>query len=415
VVRFAPMDYPVMLVMMLGSLVLTFGIAVPLGRWLARTGRPRRLAALSSKLGGGAPRPIDLPGEKAKVWAFEVEQGGVKAEVTSRAAGNQEVVTLVLRGPALPRLVVRRETGIDRFGKRLRINRELQAGDPSFDPKVYLESDELDRTLQKLLGVAQVRTLLLALLDAGYRSVTLGPAGISLGLTRVGRRVVPVDAAAVKIALELLAPLKAALPEFFPDDLRTPGRARGDLAAAVAVLAFIAGIFARYVLPTGLVDYGSPALIATQNRVAGGAMVAWLIFIPLFWAYVRGHSRSFRNLLVVVLMGAYPMLTIAPEALFAANSLLDRGGATSARVTVRSKKTYHGKVDKAYLRVSCWVHPADPKDDVSLLVSRKTYDRFKDADRVDLTLRPGALGWQWIEKFELVPAPPAAPESPARP
>jgi hypothetical protein len=171
------------------------------------------------------------------------------------------------------------------------------------------------------------------------------------------------------------------------------------------------------VLPTGLVDYGSPAFIKTQDRVGGMAVLAWLIFIPIFWAYVRGHSRSFRNLLMVVLLGAFPMLTIAPELLFAANSLLDRGAATPTRVTVRSKKTYHGKVDRSYLRVSCWVHPTDAKDDVSLLVSRRTYDRFKDGDGVELSLKPGALGWQWIEKFEAVPAPPppTPSEAPARP
>ncbi|HEY3449778.1 MAG TPA: hypothetical protein VGK67_25715 [Myxococcales bacterium] len=407
------MDYPVLAAFVLGSLALGLLVIAPLAMRSRRANQQPRLVKLATELGlEEPPRQIDLPGTKGKVWAIPVEVAGIKAEICIRPSGNADLLSVVLPGPALPRLVARHETALDRFGKRLRINRELQTGDPEFDAKVYLESSESARVLHRLLGEGEVRRALSSLLQAGYFSVTLGPDGLAL----TGRRLQKPDElkAPVASALELLAPLRAALPAFDSAELNPERRARGDRLMGFVVLFFVAGVCGRYLLPTGLVDYGSPALHTTQDRVHGYVGIGWLIAIPLVWAYVRGHSRSLRNLLVIVLMSFYPLLVLVPEAFFAANALLDGGPAVHAVVGVQGKKTHHrGPTEGASLQVSCWLHPADPKDVIGLDVSRDTFERFSAGDAVQLTLRPGAFGWQWIQKLEK--ATPAAPRAPAPP
>src|SRR5207253_2532663 len=70
---------------------------------------------------------------------------------------------LVLRLPtaALPRMEFRRERGLDRFGKTVGLNRELQTGNAEFDAAVYIESDASAEAVKPFLDQPQLRAAVL--------------------------------------------------------------------------------------------------------------------------------------------------------------------------------------------------------------------------------------------------------------
>ncbi len=71
-----------------------------------------------------------------------------------------------------PYIVLRVETDTDRKGKGRGINREVQTGDTAFDLGVYIETDEGDRGVLRVL-VPEVRAAMLELFGAGVTSVQL--------------------------------------------------------------------------------------------------------------------------------------------------------------------------------------------------------------------------------------------------
>lgn len=403
------MDFPIVALIVGGALLLTFGILVPLAARAGRRSLAKRMEALSAALGGEAPREAEVPGEKGKLLCFAVQREGPQAEVIAQPARRAQLLSVLLRTPPIPRAVFRRETGRDRLGKLLRINREVQSGDPEFDAKVYVESDESDRTLQRLLGTRELRAAVAAVLDAGHLAVRTGPAGVWCVTSPAGTSFPKEVERNVRRALELAAPLRAALPSFDAAELAPSRPARGDRLAGIVVLSYVVAALVFAALPIGLVDYASPALKEHQDRVFGFCFLGWLASVPATWAYVRGHSRSLRNLFVIVLLGAFPTMALAPEAVFVANALLDRGTAEPKVVTVRSKTSKSSSKNHArtHLLVTSWRDPAGTERPE---VSRSTYQAHAVGAPILLTVRPGAFGWPWIESFS--PAPTVGEKEP---
>ena len=78
-----------------------------------------------------------------------------------------------------PAVVLRAENSLDRLGKRIGVNREIQTGDQDFDARVYVESDAPDQDLQRTLADDRVRRAVRALLDGGAVRVELDPTGLT--------------------------------------------------------------------------------------------------------------------------------------------------------------------------------------------------------------------------------------------
>ena len=238
-------------------------VAVAMGAMLvlalrARTKRHRKgLSAIAADLGAQGPREMLLPGPKHKSLAVGLERGAAKLEVYYRGAGKAERLTVLLREPAQPRLVVRREGAADRLGKRLQLNREVQTGDKTFDAAAYVESDESDRVVQRALGTATVRQCLVALLEAGLQSIEFGPDGVSAVARRAARKG-PTEAATARAVVDKLAALAPALLPIDPSEIRKPGRARGDLLAAASTLAIGLLMAGLRDLPDDLLDHLAP-------------------------------------------------------------------------------------------------------------------------------------------------------------
>ena len=390
------MDVPVFALIMLVTLGITFGLIVPLAGLSRRRQRDRLLQGLAPSLGVEGPTNIAVPWEKRPQRGLALQWRGHRAALVSQAAGRYEAWWVLLLGPSLPRIYVRPETGWDRAGKTLGLYREAQTGDFDFDAGVYLETDERDETVRRALDRPAMREALRAMLTGGHPYVRLGPGAVG---ARIARSLnVPPGPESIERALQGLAAVAASAPSVDPSEIRRPSRMRGDLVAAATTFAFMACMVGFYVVPLGYVDYDSP-LRASDRAVAGTvSFAAWLALIPLSWAWMRGHSRSFRNFLTTVLLGLLPVMLLGTEGLYLANALLDGGAGTAREVLISRRRAYTGKYEHRYLYIPWW---DAPHAETEMEVSRKTYQRFHPGDAVVVASRPGAFGWPWSEGIEL--------------
>lgn len=391
-----------MAVIMFVVLVLTFGVVMPLAQRSRRRRREERLQQVATSLGVGPPVDVAVPWGTEPLRGVEFPWQGVRAAFVYEAWGRYELGWVMLRDASLPRIYARRETAIDRVGKRLGLNREVQTGDPDFDAKVYLETDESDALVQRAMGSPAMRLAVGALVAGAQPYVRLGPGAIAQRLGSDWGPVPKPDELAQ--ALRALSTVAVAAPRIDPADLPAPSRGRGDVAATAAVAAFAVALFGVYVLPIGYADYRSPLRGEDQDVVAKAMLLVWFALVPATWWWVRGHSRSFRNFLTVVLLSWIPLLTLGPGAIFLANAIFDRGPTTTHEVAILRRRVTSRKVDHRHLYVRWW---DAPHDEVDLEVSAATFRGIHTGDLVTVRARPGAFGWPWAESIALRRAAPS--------
>lgn len=395
------MDVPVISAIMLVSLALVFGVIVPLLNLRRRRQRDEHLTAFAATVGGGAPAGVSIPWAEAPQRGVEFEWRGRRAAYVFCEQGRYDLGWLLLRDVSLPRIHARRETSLDRIGKRLGLNREVQVGDPGFDARVYLETDESDALVKRALGAPKTRSALEALLGGEHPHAHLGPGGAAVRLGRGDGA--PPSRDDLDQALDGLAAFADVAPSVDAAEVAPPRRARGDVMLVGALAAFVVSLFAMYALPVGYADYRSPLLARDQHAALAFTSGAWLLLVPITWLWVRGHSRSFRNFLGVVLLGLFPLVVLGTEALFLLNATLDRGVAAEHEVTVARRRSPARKSEHRYLYIPWW---GPSGGELELEVSAATFRGMHEGDAVSLDVRPGAFGWPWVERLRRVrPAP----------
>ena len=211
--------------------------------------------------------PVIDPGGKARDDAVDIVRGPRRYQafitVTGKTPPALQIhgdleATVVLGGTPfrqqggdildrLPRMKLRPERGADRFGKKLRLNREVQTGDAPFDNAVYIESTADDDEVLAMLASPRVRRAVLQLFSLGVREVCFNEWRQHLVLRWSGRYDDnPFASDPVTPALAELDAIVAELPRFASVELdksATPGSGF----VLTSVLAFIVSLIALIV------------------------------------------------------------------------------------------------------------------------------------------------------------------------
>lgn len=303
------------------------------------------------------------------------------------------------RDPVPWKILLRAERSLDRLGKRLGINREVQTGNEEFDGKVYIETDAPDQMVQKILSEKAVRARVMAVTSDPNRSVTF--------YTGVG------------VVVERQAPDESSLDQaFFGSMLDTAV----DLSRAMKPLAFrprkpavltptlVLIILSYLAIPAGIVW-----LIMSINRWPlldwfpvlygiGAGYALWFLFVFILAAVVRGRSNSLRILLIWLgaLVIACPVAGAA--GLLTANGKYDRKKPETHRVEVESAYYRTSKNRTTYfVRVRSWKKDGSL---VSFKVKREIYEWVRRRNHgvkpwAEITVHPGRLGFPWYEPLRV--------------
>ncbi len=388
-----------MLVVVLVACLVVAAVLVLVLLWLGRgqdderAKLERRFFALGKTLGAESTAGTLRVTAEGRTFVMLLRHGrsgkaGLEVETAAVSSADEAPASGGPRG-RLP-IVIRRETSIDRLGKKLRINREVQTGDAAFDAAVYVESDAPDEDVERVLGEARVRQHALALLDQGFSAVTIDE--------RAGRLVAArdpggegLDAASLRAACGELATVAEAVPappkRFAPPALWLAGPMTAVVSAVSAFVGFYLVSWARAAYyPLG---YGA--------SVVGGCLglFAWLFALPAVGALVRGRSVSFRLFGACFCLLLFAMPLSGAGLAVALNARMDQGAPALHHARVQSKGSRTYKQTTSYFVSLSGL--SEETASVELPVERDVYAAVREGEDVVVEVGRGRFGWLWLK------------------
>jgi hypothetical protein len=286
----------------------------------------------------------------------------------------------------MPRIVLRREGALDRGGKALGINREIQLGDDSFDAAVYIETEAPDAFVRAVLAAPEARSAALDLVR--------GPAG-GLHLDD-GRLVIHLGAAQLAdprpdelhATLERLLALQRSLavPKDIPSRADIVRRRSVGHIAGLAALWLVAVLVAVFVRPPPVLAWG-PIFAALGLGVG-----LWLLVLVVVGLIRRGAADSLRWLLICAVAYLLAVPFAGMKLALLANAALDRGPEQVERKAV----TVVDASDSLVLLDIDALVPDEPSTRLSVRRTMAPGTWSTGRRSATLVIRPGALGWPWL-------------------
>jgi hypothetical protein len=299
--------------------------------------------------------------------------------------------------PWPPALTLTRENVGNRLGKFLRLNRELQTGDEAFDQRAYVSATEDTPHVAELLASPKLRADLLTLLE-WFPRVTLAAREGAIVLTLPGLVGLDfLDSGRLNRVLDQLVKAAEHLPAFQVGRAQRPPMERSLKIVLAGLGAFVVGFvcFAVSMDLWHVFDEQHPLGPSGQGAIGGLAAFA-LAFAPLV-ALIRGTPSSFSRLLVASLVWSCALASLGATLLHGGNALLASQPPQRVPAQVLSTDVLRGK-STSYLVT------LDPQGDIPpgrFSVSQQEYQRLLTRSTVEVSVRPGALGWFIFDELHL--------------
>jgi hypothetical protein len=376
------------------------GVAIGIAGYLALIGliavwavrRSRRkldervdgIAAAVAASGGKRVRESRLSHYRSK--SVECEADGKRMWIEAYAI-SRDYVRVNYRLPTdtpLPHIRIHRERGLDRFGKRIRLNREVQTGDAEFDAAAYIDSRDRDEDVLAVLGHADTRAAVRELLSLGY-AIEFSRRGIET--YQIVHALRPTDTETSARAAALSARLARHMPSFHVSQL-VPQRDWTDrkaqavgMATACAAVFLVGGAAAMNA-------HGATIEPRAQLMAVGiGAAVYFLLMVALTMR-LRGRSDALGNLILAALFGAGAVPLGIGGLVLWLNARLDHNPPRAVVTTVTSIARKGNSIS-----VESWRGTRPERVPVDRPLKRS----LKPGDHVRVQSHPGAFGWEWAE------------------
>ncbi|HVY46567.1 MAG TPA: hypothetical protein VHB21_11840, partial [Minicystis sp.] len=322
-------------------------------------------------------------GADERCRSVEVTCDGMRGEVALFFSSGEPVgLDFTLLSPGLPAIRFRRETEVERRGKRAGVTHEYQTGDASFDELVFVESDHADEDVAPVLSAPAVRAAVARLIEGGAAFVEATGRIVRTHVQESADVFDPDRIAARLHALRVLAGAPRSI---------APRRVPLDVWQIVGTLAAIPSLTAPFVA-LALWDQVFHPVSAAPAVVGVGAGVALTLLLqPLLGHAVRGRSDSHVTLLGVRIVSVLLVPPLTLVVLLTINAAFD-GSREREHALVVESVSYDEDDD--------WLVSArDERGGAAL--GRQEF-RFHDragraavGQRLVVGVKRGALGWAW--------------------
>jgi hypothetical protein len=377
----------------LGTLLFT-GIIIGIASKAGNSSRRRQMEKLREKLNGSPVRDAHLLGYKSTMPAFDVELEGKKLTLGITFANKMQLCAVEVKRDRLPLIVFRRERPLDRIGRTLFLNREVQTGDNGFDDQVYIETDEEEYLIKRALEKPEARDAVRAAV-AEHRAIITSQEGV--GGTVLFAQDLDKTVAGVRAAL---APLGRIADELPAGDQLSGARgvrasARGDWLGIAMLVGFILNYFLIGFVPHLKPDRWEPWMTAQEKSVEHAVGWTFLAFVVLSFFWIRGHSRSLRNFLITLIFGALSIPWILLQSLYTMNAVLDHSPVVEHPTTVTKKSSRSTRYNTYY----SLTFPSlfTPGQLAGIDIDYDTWKTIAVGDRIFVGLRDGKFGWRWCD------------------
>lgn len=303
----------------------------------------------------------------------------------------------------LPGMVFRREDFFHRLVKTIGLSKEAQAGDPLFDPKVYVESED-DAAVSPLLAREELRLQVLALLDIPQSLVTVDAEAVGIVIRGHFGWSKYFKPDRVQNILDHLSTLASVIAETPQTSFQAPERAQEfDLSEGrtlserlkplrhPARLAIFGASLSMFLGPA-LFFWGTwyqPLTWRLHLFAFAFSGICFLVYIPLAFSFARGQSRShqiFSTFMFAALVG-FPTFWVG--GLKVINGFFDRQPPVAVEAHIRRRESKG-------TRLEVFIEVRDQRGNVSIAVPPELYRAARAGQSTSLLLAAGALGEPWV-------------------
>lgn len=307
-------------------------------------------------------------------------------------------------------ILMRHEGGLDRAGKNMGVNREVQLGDAAFDKDVYIETDGQDDDVQRILRSAGVREAVREIVTARIENLTMGgdsfvegamvPASCSLRVDFATKAFRDVDG--LRQVASALARLAREVSRVEPRDPYRGDAVRPAIKPAtkdrngrgIALFLFCVAV---NLVGWWKVGFGSTPPTFGWAAFKMGALagvLAWVLFVVLSGLLLRGRSTSLRNVGIFALF-ALPTIMAGGRVAEMINAVSDSSAAHVVMASVRLRPQSKGGPRSEVTLPSIDEH-------VDVGEPHKSAVPFTSTPQpVEATIRDGALGSPYLVSLAL--------------
>src|SRR5262249_24899497 len=134
--------------------------------------------------------------------------------------------------------------------------------------------------------------------------------------------------------------------------------------------------------------------------MSDAAAAAAVLLIPIAFLWIRGHSRSLRNFVVVVGFGVIAIPMLVPTTAWWLNSALDTSASVAYDSQVTGKRERHGRSFN-YHSVQFRALFSSTAS-ASLGIDYDLWRTLGPGDGIRIHLRDGRFGWKWVSGVERI-------------
>lgn len=320
--------------------------------------------------------------------SFRIQRSGCNYQFDYHQHKN--VITLQIKAEManLPDVEMRKESGTDRFGKRIGLNYELQTGDPLFDEHVFVVCGRDNTVLNRLLEPDGVRKGVLFVLQSGFDRIAFGKNGFTTHKQCGGAFTITTQQfEEILAALEMI---QQALPNFREGEIRYQTFKPFMLVGVSLTVSVIGGLI--------LVIAGSSQYPPLDNALyfsgIGAGLMVWLVTLFLAGRFLRGKPDAFRAWLTgtVLGLGIAPLLCVGMALVL--NGYFDTSTPVPHTARVQDMQTVRNKNSRTYyVHVKSW-RPTEPT--LKIKVPPLYYQSQSIGKNANITTKSGYLGWEWV-------------------
>lgn len=303
----------------------------------------------------------------------------------------KQTITLriaVSTGPQ-PDVELRKESGTDRFGKKIGLNYELQTGDALFDSYIFVVCGRDTALLKRMLEPAPVRKgALFVLQSANFDTIEFNKDGFTT--TKVLGTSFSLSATQFEELFAALEMMEQDLPSFAEHEIRRSGiKPLSRVVIALGVMG-VAGIV---MLIAGNTNY-QPLDNALYFAAIGLGLGAWFISLVVMGRLLRAKPDAFRAWLTWCFVGLGVLPLLAVGSILVLNGSQDKSAPVVHTAPILNMRTTrHKNSTSYYMQLKSW-RPGESS--VEIKVPGSYYSNHTLSKTANVTTKSGWLGWEWV-------------------
>lgn len=291
---------------------------------------------------------------------------------------------------------VTRETGFDRFFKRLGIAGKISTPDPQFDDFFYITADN-EEFAGQFFADKRNRSAVSEIYNMGFTTIRLEKHIFKARWPHF-RPKGDFDPGAIEATARKLIEMSRNTPETAEPQMETAPAWKKKRAAvfAVAILLGVSGIAA---LVYGLINYRPLDSFKLALHTLTFSLPLLIVFTWFAVSLLRGRSSSHRELLAVFLISFFVFpLAGAGFGIFL-NGRLDRSKPVEHKTLLLNKYTSRSNKSTSYYMVlESWRTGVEKE---KLSISRGSFDAIIPLEtRVKVVTRSGKFNFEWLVSYD---------------